>query len=110
MQLSPVEPDPARKKEVVTKLPEERDSFRRLLQGRNRVRGMLERDNKTAKAQTRRLRTATKREIDVVMNRPVRQVLSTVQTGSGATRRVITDPEAVAAGCCKWSARRMDLM
>ena len=98
MQLSPVEPDPARKEEVATKLLEERGSFRRLLQGRNRVRCMLvERGNKTAKAQTRRLRAATKREIGVVMDRPVRQVLSTVQTGSGATRRVITDPEAVAA-------------
>ena len=78
MQLSPVEPDPARKEEVVTKLPEERDSFRRLLQGRNRVRGMLERGNKTAKAQTRRLRAATKRETGVVMDRPVQQALSAV--------------------------------
>ena len=95
---------------MIAKLPEERDSFRRLLQGRNQVRCMLVKGNKTAKAQTRRLRAATKREIDVVMDRPVRQVLSTVQTGSGATRRVITDPEAVAAECCKWSACRMDLM
>ena len=97
VQLSPVEPDPARNEAVVAKLLEERDSFRRLLQGRNRVRYMLERGNKTAKAQTRRLRAATKREIDVVMDRPVRQVLSTIQTVSGATRRVITDPEAVTA-------------
>ena len=110
VQLSPVEPDPARKEEVVTKLLEERDSFRRLLQGRNRVCCMLERGNKTAKAQTRRLRAATKREIGVVMDRPVRKVFSTVQTGSGATRRVITDPETVAAECCRWSARRMVLM
>ena len=101
VQRSPVEPGPARKEAVVTKLLEERDSFRRLLQGINWVRHMLERGNKTAKAQTRRLRAATKREIDVVMDRPVRQVLYTVQTGSGATRRVITDPEAVAAECCK---------
>ena len=71
---------------------------------------MLERGNKTAKAQTRRLRDATKREIDVAMDRPVRQVLATVQTGSGTTRRVITDPVAVAAECSKWSARRMDLV
>ena len=63
-----------------------------------------------AKAKTMRLRAATKREIGVVMDRPVRQVLSTVRTGSGATRRVITDPEAVAAECCEWSARRMGLM
>ena len=110
VQLGPVDPDPARKDAVVAKLLEERDSFRRLLQGRDRVRYMLERGNKTAKAQTRRLRAATKREIDVVMDRPVRQVLATVQTGSGATRRVITDPVAVAAECSKWSARRMDLM
>ena len=86
---------------MIPKLPEERDSFRRLLQGRDRVRYMLERGNKTAKAQTRRLRAAAKREIDVVMDRPVRQVLATVQTGSGATRRVITNPVAVAAECSK---------
>ena len=71
---------------------------------------MLERGNKTAKAQTRRLRAATKREIDVVMDRAVRQVLATVQTGSGPTRKVITDPVAVATECSNWSARRMDLM
>jgi len=71
---------------------------------------MLERGNKTAKAQTRRLRAATKREIDVAMDRPIRQVLATVQTGSGPTRRVITDPVAVAAECSKWNARRMDLI
>ena len=110
VQLAPVDPDPARKDTVVAKLLEERDSFRRVLQGRDRVRYMLERGNKTAKAQTRRLRAATKHEIDVFMDRPVRQVLGTVQTGSGATRRVITDPAAVAAECSKWSARRMDLM
>ena len=111
VQLGSVDPDPAHKGAVVTKLLEERDSFRRLLQGRDRVRYMiLERGNKTAKAQTRRLRAATKREIGVVMDRPVRQVLATVQTGSGATRRVITDPVAVAAECRKWSACRMDLM
>ena len=110
VQLKPVDPDPARKDAIVAELLEERDSFRRLLQGRNRVRYMLERGNKTAKAQTRRLRAATKREIDVVMDRPVRQVLATVQTGSGSTRRVITDPVAVAAECSKWSERRMDLM
>ena len=46
VQLSPVEAGPARKEEVVTKLLEQRDSFRRLLQGRNRVRCMLERGNK----------------------------------------------------------------
>ena len=110
VQLRAVDPDPARKDAVVAELLEERDSFRRLLQGRDRVRYMLERGNKTAKAQTRRLRTATKREIDVVMDRPVRQVLCTVQTGSGPTRKVITDPVAVAAECSKWSARRMGLM
>ena len=79
VQLGPVDPDPARKDAVVAKLPEERDSFRRLLQGRDWVRYMLERGTKTAKAQTRRLRTATKREIDVVMDRPVHQVLATVK-------------------------------
>ena len=110
VQLGAVDPDPARKDAVVDKLLEQRDSFRRLLQGRDRVRYMLERGDKAAKAQTRRLRAATKREIDVVMDRPVRQVLATVQTGSGATRRVITDPVAVATECCNWSARRMDLM
>ena len=110
VQLCPVDPDPARKEAVVAKLLEERDTFRLLLQDRNRVRHMLERGNNTAKAQTRRLRAATKREIGIVMDRPVRQVLSTVQAGSCATRRVITDPEAVAAECCEWSARRMDLM
>ena len=82
---------------MVTKLLEERDSFRLLLQGRSRVRCILERGSKAAKTQARRLRAATKRDIDIVMNRPVCQVLSTVQTGGGATRRVITDPEAVAA-------------
>ena len=45
VQLGPVEPDPARKEAVVTKLLEERGSFRRLLQGRNRVSCMLERGN-----------------------------------------------------------------
>ena len=44
------------------------------------------------------------------MDRSVRQVLATVQTGGGSTRRVITDPVAAAAECSKWSARRMDLM
>ena len=52
VQLGSVDPDPARKEAVVAKLFEERDSFRRLLQGRDRVRYMLERGNKTAKAQT----------------------------------------------------------
>ena len=91
VQLEPFDPDPVRKDAVVATLLGERDSFRRLLQGRDRVRYMMERGNKSAKAQTRRLRAATKREIDVVMDRPVRQVLATVQTGSGSTRRVITD-------------------
>ena len=107
---TPGRPRPGTQEAVVTKLLEERDSFRLLLQGRSRVRCMLERGNKTAKAQARRLRAATKREIGVVMDRPVCQVLSTVQIRSGATRRVITDPEAVAAECCEWSARRMGLM
>ena len=56
VQLIPVDPNPARKEEVATKLLEERDAFRRLLQGRNWVRYMLERGNNSAKAQTRRLR------------------------------------------------------
>ena len=94
---TPGRPRPGTQEAVVTKLLEERDSFRLLLQGRSRVRCMLERGNKTAKAQARRLRAATKREIGVVMDRPVCQVLSTVQTRSGATRRVSADPEAVAA-------------
>ena len=38
VQLGAVGPDPARKGAVVAKLLEERDSFRRLLQGRDRVR------------------------------------------------------------------------
>ena len=59
VQLGAVDPDPARKDAAIAKLLEERDSFRRLLQGRDRVRYMLERGNKTAKAQTRRLRAAT---------------------------------------------------
>ena len=72
------------------------------LQGRNWVRCVLERGNKTSKAQTRRLRAATKREIGV--HRPNRQ------RRDEASHHVITDPEAVAAECYEWSARRMDLM
>ena len=37
VQLGTVDPDPASKDELVAKLLEERDSFRRLLQGRDRV-------------------------------------------------------------------------
>jgi len=71
---------------------------------------MLKAGGSKARAQERKLRAATKREINAVMERPARGTIETVSTGRGDDMEVITDPVAVAAECCEFGKRRMGSM
>ena len=71
---------------------------------------MLKAGGPKARAQERKLRAATKREINAVMERPARGTIETVSTGRGDDMEVITDPVAVAADCCEFGKRRMGSM
>ena len=71
---------------------------------------MLKAGGSKARAQERKLRAATKREINAVMERPARGTTETVPTGRGDDMDVITDPAAVAAECCEFGKRRTGSM
>ena len=85
-------------------------SFRMATQVKVRMENMLKAGGATARAQERKLRAATKREINAVMERPTRGTIETVSTGRGDDMEVITDPTAVAAGCCEFGKRRTGSM
>ena len=74
-------------------------SFRMATHGKVWTENMLKAGGAKARAQERKLRAATKREINEVMERPARGTIETVSTGRGDDMEVITDPTAVAAEC-----------
>ena len=65
-------------------------SFRMATHGKVRTNNMLKAGGAKAKAQERKLRAATKREINAVMERPARGTIETVSTGRGDDMDVIT--------------------
>ena len=71
---------------------------------------MLTAGGSKARTQECKLRAATKREINAVMERPAREMTETVSTGRGDDMEVITDPAAVAAECCEFGKGRMGSM
>ena len=73
-------------------------------QGKVRTSSMLKAGGAKARAQERKLRAATKREINAVMERPARGTIETVPTRRGDDMEVITDPVAVAAECCAFGS------
>ena len=85
-------------------------SFRMSTHGKVRTNNMLKAGGAKARAQERKLRAATKREINAVMERPARGTIETVSTGRGDDMEVIADPVAVAAECCEFGKRRMGSM
>ena len=85
-------------------------SFRMATHGKVRTNNMLKAGGAKARAQERKLRAATKREINAVMERPARGTIETVSTGRGDGMEVITDPVAVATECCEFGMRRMSSM
>ena len=78
--------------------------------GKVRANNMLKAGESKARAQERKLRVATKRAINAVMERPARGTIETVSTGRGDDMALITDPVAVAAECCEFGKRRMGSM
>ena len=85
-------------------------SFRMATHGKVRTNSMSKAGGAKARAQERKLRAATKREINAVMERPARGTIETVSTGRGDDMEVITDPVAVAAECCGFGKRRVGSM
>ena len=85
--------------------------FRMATHGKVRTSNMPKAGGAKARAQERKLRAATKREINaVMMERSARGTVETVSTGRGGDMEVITDPVAVAAECCEFGKRRMGSM
>ena len=99
-----------RREGMVKELKAALESFRRATHGKVRTNNMLEAGGSKARAQECKLRAATKRETNAVMERPARGTIETVSTGRGDAMAVITDPEAVAAECCEFGKRRMGSM
>ena len=58
-------------------------SFRMATYGKVRTNNILKAGGTKARAQERKLRAATKREINAVMERPSRRTIETVSTGRG---------------------------
>ena len=85
-------------------------SFRKATHGKVRTNNMLKADGAKARAQERKLRAATKREINAVMERPARGTIEAVSIGRGDDMEVVTDPVAVAEECCEFGKRRMGSM
>ena len=85
-------------------------SFRMTTHGKVRTKNMLKAGGAKASAQERKLRAATKRVINAVMERPARGTIETVSKGRGDDMEVITDPTAAAAECCEFGKRRMGSM
>ena len=96
-----------RTERMVKKLKAAPESFRRATHGKVRTNNMPEAGGSKARAQERKLRAATKREINAVMERPARGTIETVPTGRGDDMEVITDPVAVAVEFCEFGKRRM---
>ena len=85
-------------------------SFRMATHGKVRTKNMLKAGWAKARAQERKLRAATKREINAVVERHARGTMETVSMGRGDDMEVTTDPTAVAAECCEFGKRRMGSM
>jgi hypothetical protein len=77
---------------------------------RKHVSSMLKAGVTIARAQERKLRAATKRGINAVIERSPRGAIESVTVGAGDEVDVLTDPADVAVGCCEFSARRMSTM
>ena len=85
-------------------------TLRLATQGKRRVQNLLAAGGNPARAQERKLRAATKREIDMVMERPSRGTIETVSVGQGEDLEVMTDPTDVARVCCSFGTKRMGSM
>ena len=95
---------------MVKELKAALESFRRATHGKVRTSNMLKAGGSKARAQERKLRAATKREINAVMERSARGTIEIVPTGRGDDMEAITDPVAVATDCCEFGKRRMRSM
>ena len=61
-------------------------------QGKQRTENLLQSGGKFAAAQERKLRAATKREINAVMERPPHTTIGSLATGRDDDMEVLTDP------------------
>ena len=95
-----------RRESMVKELKAALESFRRATHGKVRTNNMLKAGGSKARAQEPKLRAATKRGINEVMERPSRGTVETVPTGRGDDMEVTTDPVAVAAECCEFGKKR----
>ena len=86
------------------------ENFRRATHGKVRTNNILEAGGSKARAQERKLRAATKRELNAVIEHPARETIEAVSKRRGDDLEVITDPVAVAAECCEFGKRRMGSM
>ena len=68
---------------VVRELRKFLKATRRSTQGKQRTENLLQSGGKSAAAQERKLRAATKREINAVMERPPRTTIDSLATGRG---------------------------
>ena len=84
--------------------------FRLGVHGKQRARNLLRAGVSSARAQERKLRAATKRDINAVMERTPRGAIESITVGSGDGVSVLTDPVEVAVQCCEFSARRIGAM
>ena len=110
MDVSVVVEQTERRESMAKELKAALENFRRATHGKVRTSNMLEAGGSKARAQERKLRAATKREINAVMERLARGTIETVSTGRGDGMEVITDLVAVAAECCKFGKRHMGSM
>ena len=94
-----------RRESMVKELKTALESFRRATHGKVRTSNRLKAGRSKARAQERKLRAATKRETNAVMESPARGTIETVPTERGDDMEVITDPAAVAAECCEVGKR-----
>ena len=94
---------------IVKNLRESLRVVRLEVHGRQRVSNMLKAGVTTAQAQERKLRAATKCDINAVMERSPRGAIEFVTVGTGDDVGVLTDPVDVAVECCEFSARRMSM-
>ena len=71
---------------------------------------ILEAVGESARSQKCKQRAATKRGVNMVMERVVRGTIGAVAVGTGDAAEMLTSPSEVARECSEWSDRRMSLM
>ena len=81
---------------IISRLEGILECKRKKLHGRERTQYILDAGGASAKSQEKKQRAATKRDINAVMEKPVRGAIATVTVGAGVEAEVLTQPIEVA--------------